>query len=329
MRKSKYNIAVVGVSGLVGREMIKVLQEYNFPVDKLYPFASARSAGIEIEYNKNKYKILELTQDIPEDIDFALFSAGKTISEIYAPLFAEKGTVVIDNSSYWRMNTNVPLVVPEVNPEDIGDNKIIANPNCSTIQMMLPLKALSDSYGIKRVVVSTYQSITGAGQKGLDKLESELKGEISDKVSSHPIAFNTVFHSFSQESDYSEEEIKMVNESRKILHLPDLPITVTCVRLPIIGGHAESVNVELTREFDLDSLISILENQENIIVMNGTTNDNYPTVNISDGKNDVFVGRIRRDESQLKTLNMWVVADNVRKGAATNAVQIALTIINS
>jgi aspartate-semialdehyde dehydrogenase len=327
MKKSKYNVAVVGVTGLVGREMLKVLEEYNFPIDKFYPFASVRSAGEIISFNGKEYKVLELTKNISDDIDFALFSAGKSISKDYAPLFAEKGTIVIDNSSCWRMHSDVPLLVPEVNPEDIGNNKIIANPNCSTIQMMLPLKALSDKYGIKRVVVSTYQSISGAGQKGLDKLMGELKGERNDILTKLPVAFNTVFHSFNPGDEYSEEEIKMVNESRKILHLPDLQISVTCVRLPIIGGHAESINLELKHKFDIADIIELFKNTENIIVMNGTNDDNYPTVKVSEGKNEVFVGRIRRDNTQPNTLNMWVVADNVRKGAATNAVQIAMRII--
>ncbi len=327
MKKSKYNVAVVGVTGLVGREMLKVLEEYNFPIDNFYPFASARSAGAAISFNGKEHKVIELTKDIPDNIDIALFSAGKSISMEFAQLFASKGTVVIDNSSCWRMHPDVPLVVPEVNPEDIGDNKIIANPNCSTIQMMLPLKVLSDRYGIKRVIVSTYQSITGAGQKGLDKLMGELNGEKNNVLTNHPVAFNTVFHSFNPGDDSTEEEIKMVNESRKILHLPELSLSVTCVRLPIIGGHAEAVNVELNTPFEIDEIIELFSNSENLIVMNGTDDDNYPTVKVSEGRNEVFVGRIRKDLTRANTLNMWVVADNVRKGAATNAVQIALKLI--
>lgn len=324
----KYKVAIVGASGLVGRTMLEVLSEFQIPIEKLVLYTSDRTAGYKVNFQGKEYEYTELTEDFDHDIDFALFSAGKAVSLRFAPQMAEAGIVVIDNSSAWRMHQDVPLVVPEVNPNDLLAHKnIIANPNCSTIQLMLPLKVLSDNYGLKRVVVSTYQSVSGAGQKGVDKLNAELKGEKSDLLSQHPIAYNTFFHSFDEGNDYTEEEIKMIAESRKILHLPELNYTATCVRLPILGGHGESVNIELEKDFELNEVIRLLSEADNCIILNGTKDDNYPTVKTSMNRNEVFIGRIRRDDSQANTLNLWVVADNLRKGAATNAVQIAKKMI--
>lgn len=323
-------LALVGASGLVGQTMLLVLEEYNTPIAELTLLASAKSAGKEVQFKGKTYKIQELTKDIPDNLDFALFSAGGSISKEYAQLFAQKNCTVIDNSSAWRMNEIAPLIVPEVNFDHYSNQKIIANPNCSTIQMMLPLKALSDKYGLKRVVVSTYQSISGAGQKGVDALMGDINGKPNNKLSKHPIAYNTIFHAFkddSTEQGYTEEEIKMIQESRKILALPQLNITATCVRLPILGGHGESINVELNKPFEMDELIDTLAKFEGIEVINTNTNEEYPTVQLSQNSDKVYIGRIRRDNSKANTVNMWVVADNLRKGAASNAVQILNKII--
>lgn len=327
------NTAIVGATGLVGRTMLKVLEEYNIPIDKIYLFGSSRSAGKEVSFRNDTYKVIELTKDIPDDIDFALFSAGGSVSKEYAPLFAGKGAVVIDNSGAWRMDPACPLVVPEVNINHIlPEHKIIANPNCSTIQMVLPLKALHDKFGLKRVVVSTYQSISGAGQKGIDKLMNEISGKEDTTISRHPIAFNTIFHSFNSDADekykeYTEEEIKMILETRKILSIPELDITATCVRLPIIGGHGESLNIELKNSFEMQDIINTLADFKGIKIINENFNESYPTVKICENKDDVFIGRIRRDNSRENTVNLWLTADNVRKGAAGNAVQILRELI--
>ncbi len=325
----KINVAVVGASGLVGRTMLKILNEYEIAIDKLYLFGSARSAGTKVEFRDEMHEIIELTnENIPNGIDFALFSAGGTTSKVFAPLFAEKGTVVIDNSSAWRMNPDCPLLVPEVNPHHLAHHKrIIAVPNCSTIQMVLPLKALSDKYGLERVIVSTYQSISGAGQKGVDKLQNEISGKTDTTLSKHPIAYNTIFHSFNGDSAYTEEEVKMINETRKILDLPNLRITATCVRLPIIGGHGEALNIELSKEFDLAEVKKTIAEFPGIILMDDDKNENYPTVKTCEDRDEVFVGRIRRDDSIKNGLNIWLTADNLRKGAAANAVQILKLMI--
>ena len=325
----KYNIAVVGASGLVGRTMLQVLNEYDIAIDKLYLFGSARSAGKIVEFRGNQFEIIELTKDVPSGIDFALFSAGGSTSREFAPIFAEKGTVVIDNSSAWRMNENCPLVVPEVNAAHLNNHKnIIANPNCSTIQMVLPLKALSDKYGLKRVVVSTYQSISGAGQKGIDKLNHEIAGIEDNNLSKHPIAYNAFFHSFNDDSGFTEEEVKMINETRKILDLPQLNITATCVRLPIIGGHGESLNVELNSGYELNELKQTIAQFPGIVLMDGEEAvGNYPTIKTCEGRDEVFVGRVRRDLSVENGVHIWLTADNVRKGAASNAVQIMQKLI--
>ncbi len=318
----KKNIAIVGATGLVGRTMLKVLEERNFPINNLRLYASARSAGKKLNFAGKEYIVEETNEDSFQDIDIALFSAGKEASKKYAPIAASNGCVVIDNSSAWRMDTAVPLVVPEVNKEVLKDYKgIIANPNCSTIQLMLVLKPLQDNYGLKRVVASTYQSISGAGQSGIDKLMSEIKNKA--EIKSESIAYNTNFHTISDENGFTEEEIKMINETRKILDLPDLPIAVTCVRLPILGGHGESVNVELNKEYNINDIRELLARSENLILMDKPLENIYPTPAVSKDKDEVFVGRLRIDNSVKNGLYFWVVADNIRKGAATNAVQIA------
>ena len=318
----KKNIAIVGATGLVGRTMLKVLEERNFPINNLKLYASARSAGKKLNFAGKEYIVEETNENSFQDIDIALFSAGKEASKKYAPIAASNGCVVIDNSSAWRMDTAVPLVVPEVNKEVLKDYKgIIANPNCSTIQLMLVLKPLQDNYGLKRVVASTYQSISGAGQSGIDKLMSEIKNKA--EIKSESIAYNTNFHTISDENGFTEEEIKMINETRKILDLPDLPIAVTCVRLPILGGHGESVNVELNKEYNINDIRELLARSENLILMDKPLENIYPTPAVSKDKDEVFVGRLRIDNSVKNGLYFWVVADNIRKGAATNAVQIA------
>jgi aspartate-semialdehyde dehydrogenase len=323
---NKPNIGIVGATGLVGRTFLQVIQERNLEYNELFLFASEKSAGAVIEYNGKKYTVQEATPNLFENLDIALFSAGGSTSLKLAPFAAENKCIVIDNSSAWRMANAVPLVVPEVNPEAINKHKyIIANPNCSTIQLVAALKPLSDKYGLKRVVCSTYQSISGAGQKGIDKLYRELEGNLDD---TKPIAYSTLFHSFDEGEDFTNEEIKMINETRKIMSLPDLPIAVTCVRVPTIGGHGESVNVELNSEFEISDVMKLIANTSGLVLMDSPARDIYPTPAIVDGTDPVYVGRIRRDDSVENGLYLWVVADNVRKGAATNAVQIAELIIN-
>jgi aspartate-semialdehyde dehydrogenase len=320
----EYNVAIVGASGLVGRKMLTVLQERQLPIKKLSLLASARSAGQKLTYNGEEITIEELTENSFEGIDIALFSAGGDISRKFAPIAAQAGCVVVDNSSAWRMDKDTPLVVPEVNPESLKNHKgIIANPNCSTIQLMLPLKVIHENFGLKRVICSTYQSITGAGQKGLDKLQNELGGKYSDEK---PIAFNTLFHPF-EDNGFTNEENKMINESRKILGLAELNIAVTCVRLPIVGGHAESVNFETEKDFSINELRNLLIATKNLVVLDNWKEGQYPTPDESNDKDPVFVGRLRKDDSAPNSAYMWVVADNLRKGAATNAVQIAEKLI--
>lgn len=320
----EYNIAIVGASGLVGRKMLTVLQERQLPIKKLSLFASSRSAGQKLQFNGEEIEIQELKEESFRGIDIALFSAGGSISKQFAPIAAEEGCIVVDNSSAWRMDEDTPLVVPEVNPDALKTHKgIIANPNCSTIQLMLPLKVVNDNFGLKRVICSTYQSITGAGQKGLDKLQNELGGNYSDEK---PIAFNTLFHPF-EDNGFTNEENKMINESRKILGLPELNIAVTCVRLPIVGGHAESVNFETEKDFSVSQLRNLLMVSKNLVVLDNWKAGEYPTPDESNDKDPVFVGRLRKDESAPNSAYMWVVADNLRKGAATNAMQIAEKLI--
>lgn len=319
-------IAVVGATGLVGRTMIKVLEEHNFPVSSLRLLASGRSAGSKLTYKGNDIEIEELTHNSFAGMDIALFSAGKFVSTEYAVSAARAGCVVIDNGSYWRMHKDVPLVVPEVNPHAARHHHgIIANPNCSTIQLVVALKPINDKYKLKRVVVSTYQSISGAGQKGVDKLNKELRGE--DTGDKHKIAFNAMFHGITDPSGFSEEEIKMVNETRKILEEPELRTAVTCVRLPVLGGHAESVNIETEKPFEIEDLRELFIGREGVILIDEPLSELYPTPFISANTDPVYVGRFRRDDTVENGAYLWVVADNLRKGAATNAVQIAEVLI--
>ena len=325
----KYNVAIVGATGLVGQTFLKVLKERNFPVEKLYLYASARSAGKTVNFVGKDYTVIELKdENIKDDIDVALFSAGGNISKEYAPKFKEKGPIVVDNSSAWRMEKDIPLVVPEANPEALdGHNGIIANPNCSTIQVMPVLKVLADKYGLKRVIYSTYQAVAGSGQKGIDDLEANLKGEPS-KNYPHQIAFNLLPHIDSfLDNGYTKEEMKMVEETRKILGLPDLKVTATCVRVPVKMGHAVSVNVELEKSFDLKDVFKAFEEKEGVVVKDDVSKNVYPMPIEAEDTDEVYVGRIRRDESVENGLNLWVVADNIRKGAATNTIQIAETLI--
>lgn len=327
----KVNLAVVGASGMVGRTFLKVLEEKDFPIENFYVFASKRSAGNKILFKGKEYIIEELKEDsFDRNIDIALFSAGGSVSEKFAPIAAKKGCIVIDNSSFWRMNKEVPLVVPEVNPEDIELNKgIIANPNCSTIQAMVVLKPLDDKYKIKRVVYSTYQAVSGAGLSGWKDLENGLKGEQPQKFP-YPIANNCLPHiDVFTENGYTKEEIKMIEETRKILHNAQMRVTATTVRVPVFNSHSESINIEFENPFDMNELIETLKDAKGIVVQNDFENNEYPLAINATGHDEVFVGRIRRDESVENGVNLWVVADNIRKGAASNAVQIAEVIINS
>ncbi len=327
----KVNLAVVGATGMVGRTFLKVLEEKQLPIENFYVFASKRSAGTTVTFNGKEYVVEELKEDsFDRGIDIALFSAGGSTSEKFAPIAASKGCIVIDNSSAWRMDKEVPLVVPEVNPEDISWNKgIIANPNCSTIQAMVALKPLNDKYKIKRVVYSTYQAVSGAGLGGWKDLEDGLKGE-SPKKFPHPIANNCLPHiDVFTDNGYTKEELKMVNETRKILHEPDMKITATAVRVPVFNSHSESINVEFEKPYELDDLIETLKNAPGVVIQNDSENNQYPLAINAAGHDEVFIGRIRRDESVESGVNLWVVADNIRKGAASNAVQIAEVIIKN
>ncbi len=325
----KLNVAVVGATGMVGRTFLKVLEEEKLPVENYYLFASARSAGSKVEFMGKEYTVEELNENsFDRGIDIALFSAGGSISEKFAPIAASKGCVVIDNSSAWRMNPEVPLVVPEVNPEDIKWNKgIIANPNCSTIQAMVALKPLDVKYRIKRVIYSTYQAVSGAGMGGWSDLENGLKGEAPKKFP-HPIANNCLPHiDVFLPNGYTKEEMKMVEETKKILGRDDIKITATTVRVPVFNSHSESINVEFENAFELSELVETLKNAPGIVVQDDTANNVYPMAITATGTNDTYVGRIRRDESVENGVNLWVVADNIRKGAAANAVQIAKKLI--
>ncbi|MBQ3114960.1 MAG: aspartate-semialdehyde dehydrogenase [Clostridia bacterium] len=326
----KYNVAVVGATGMVGRTFLKVLEEKNLPVENYYLFSSARSAGSKIKFMNKEYIVEELTENsFDRGIDIALFSAGGSTSEKFAPIAASKGCIVIDNSSAWRMDPKVPLVVPEVNPEDIEwSNGIIANPNCSTIQAMVALAPLHRKYGIKRIIYSTYQAVSGAGLAGYQDLENGIKGEAPKKFP-YPIAGNCIPHiDVFCDNGYTKEEMKMVNETRKILGDDEIKITATTVRVPVFNGHSESINVELKKPFDLEEVFELFRNSEGIVVQDDVKNNIYPMAITAAGTDDTYVGRIRRDESVDNGLNLWVVADNIRKGAASNAVQIAEKIMN-
>ncbi len=318
-------IAVVGATGMVGEVMLQVLAERNFPITELIPVASEKSVGKQIEYKGKSYTVVSLQSAVEMRPDIALFSAGGETSLAWAPKFAEVGTTVIDNSSAWRMDPTKKLVVPEINASDLTkEDKIIANPNCSTIQMVLALAPLHDKYKIKRIIVSTYQSITGTGVKAVEQLENEYagtKGEMAYKYQIHRNAIPQcdVF----EENGYTKEEMKLLRETQKILNDKTIAVTATAVRVPIVGGHSEAVNVEFENDFDVNEIRQILHNTDGVTVQDNLDTFTYPMPLYAQGKNDVFVGRIRRDESQPNTLNMWIVADNLRKGAATNTIQIA------
>lgn len=324
-------VAVVGATGLVGSKMLQVLAERNFPVTELIPVASEKSVGKEVEYRGKKYKVVSMMDAIAAKPAVAIFSAGGSTSLEWAPKFAEAGITVIDNSSAWRMDPAKPLIVPEINADILTANdKIIANPNCSTIQMVVALNPLYKKYGIKRIVVSTYQSVTGTGVKAVEQLRGERVKEVKGESSDYPMAYKypidlnvipqiDVF----LDNGYTKEEMKMVNETCKIMRDNSIRVTATTVRIPVMGGHSEAVNVEFDKDFDLDEVKTLLQSSPGVVVVDDTTRQQYPMPMDAHEKDDVFVGRLRRDESQPNTLNMWVVSDNLRKGAATNAVQIA------
>ena len=324
-------VAVVGATGMVGEVMLQVLAERNFPVTELIPVASEKSVGKEIEWKGNKYTVVSLATAVEMKPQIALFSAGGDTSKEWAPKFAEVGTTVIDNSSAWRMDASKKLIVPEINASQLtkGD-KIIANPNCSTIQMVMALAPLHAKYDIKRIVVSTYQSITGTGVKAVQQLENEYQGIQGDKAYKYPIHRNAIPQcDVFEENGYTKEEMKLVRETQKILSDNTIAVTATAIRIPVVGGHSEAVNIEFEKDFDVNEVRSILEATPGVTVQDDLANYSYPMPIYAQGKDDVFVGRIRRDESQPNTLNMWIVADNLRKGAATNTIQIAEYLVKN
>jgi len=317
--------AVVGATGMVGRTMMKVLEERNFPVSQLLPAASEKSVGKEVIFKGNPVKVVSVMEAVEARPEFAIFSAGAAISKEWASVFAKNGTVVIDNSSYWRMDKNIPLIVPEINSHVIkkGD-RIIANPNCSTIQMVMALAPLHRKYRIKRLVISTYQSVTGTGVKAVAQMENERSGIKGEMVYAHPIDKNCFPHGGSFQSDgYTTEEQKLVDETRKILEDQTIQVTATVVRIPVVGGHSEAVNIEFEKDFNLEDVILALNQFPGVVVYDNPSENKYPMPILAHNRDEVFVGRIRRDFSKEKCLNLWIVSDNIRKGAATNAVQIA------
>ena len=318
-------VAVVGATGLVGTVMMKVLEERNFPIKEFYAVASEKSIGKELFFKGKSYSIIGMNEAIANKPDIAIFSAGGTTSLEWAPKFAETGTVVIDNSSAWRMEKDIKLIVPEIYAKELTKaHKIIANPNCSTIQMVLALAPLHERYKIKRVIVSTYQSITGTGVKAVEQLENERNGIKGEMAYHYPIDKNCIPQcDVFTDNGYTKEEMKLVNETRKILNDYSIGVSATAVRVPVVGGHSEAVNVEFESDFNLDEVRRILNTTKGILVKDDISTYEYPMPRYAEGKNEVFVGRLRRDESNPNTLNMWIVADNLRKGAATNAVQIA------
>jgi aspartate-semialdehyde dehydrogenase len=325
-RKEGYmKIGVVGATGLVGNIMLKVLEEYNFTNCDLLPAASDKSVGKEIIFDNTKRKLFSVEEVIQLSPDIVLFSAGSSVSLHYAPLFAERGCYVIDNSSAWRMFEHIPLVVPEINANRLTvSDRIIANPNCSTIQLVMALAPLHAAFKIKRIVVSTYQSVTGTGMKAVEQLMNERNKVEGEKVYPHPIDMNVLPHGGTFEANgYTTEETKLVNETRKIIGDNNIQITATVVRVPVLGGHSEAVNIEFERDYSLDTVYELLRNMPGVVVEDDPAANIYPMPYYVRGKNDVFVGRIRRDFSRENSLNMWIVSDNLRKGAATNAVQIA------
>jgi len=319
-------VAVVGVTGLVGNVMCQVLTERKFPITEFIPVASARSVGKKIEFQGTEHSIISMEDAVTAKPDLALFSAGGSVSLEWAPKFEAAGTTVIDNSSAWRMDPNRPLVVPEVNANVLkGGEKIIANPNCSTIQMVVALQPLHTAYKMKRLVISTYQSITGTGVKAVKQFDAERLGEKNgEQAYPHPIFNNCIPHcDIFLDNDYTKEEMKLVHETRKIMGIPDLAVTATAVRVPVHGGHSECVNIEFENDFDIDEVKTLLSRADGLTLIDDIKNNEYPMPLMSHHKDGVYVGRVRRDESQPKTLNIWVVADNLRKGAATNTIQIA------
>ncbi len=326
----KLNMAIVGATGLVGRTFLQVLTERNFPIDNLYLFASVRSAGKKIEFRGREYLVEELTPaSFDRKVDIALFSAGAEVSLQYGSIARDKGVVVIDNSSAWRMEPTVPLVVPEVNPEDIHQHRgIIANPNCSTIQAVVPLKNLHTALQLKRIIYCTYQSVSGSGLRGIQDLEAGISGQ-NPQTYPYPIAFNCLPQiGMFMEDGYTKEEIKMVEETRKILHADDLKITATAVRIPVRYSHSIVVNLEFAKAFELRDVYRLLRETDGLIVQDDVKNNLYPLPILAEGTDQVYVGRIRRDHSVENGINMWVVADNIRKGAATNTVQIAELLVS-
>jgi len=323
-------VAVVGATGLVGHVMLKVLEERNFPVDELLVVASERSVGKKISFKGEELEVISIPTAIKERPDIALFSAGGSTSLEWAPKFAEVGTTVIDNSSAWRMDLSKKLVVPEINASKLSkDDKIIANPNCSTIQMVMALAPLHNTYKIKRIVVSTYQSVSGTGVKAVEQLENEIAGKKGDMAYHYPIHKNAIPHcDIFEDNGYTKEEMKLVRETQKILDDKSIAVTATAVRIPTAGGHSEAVNVEFENDFDLNEVRKILSETDGVTVQDNLDVNVYPMPMYANGKDDVFVGRIRRDGSQPNTLNLWIVSDNLRKGAATNTVQIAEFLVD-
>ena len=323
-------LAIVGVTGLVGKVILEVLEEKNLPISELIPVASERSIGKKINFRGKKYTVVGVDIALKKKPDYALFSAGSDISLNWAPKFTEIGSTVIDNSSAWRMDNSKKLVIPEINGHVLSDkDKIIANPNCSTIQMLMVIAPIHWEYKIKRIIISTYQSVTGTGQKAINQLENESKGKNGEMIYPHQIYQNALPQCDSFEKDgYTKEELKLVKETRKILNTNEIGISATAVRVPIIGGHSESINLELENPFEIDDIKKILNNTPGVLVQDDPETNSYPMPITVNGKNEVFVGRIRRDFSNNNSLNLWVVADNLRKGAATNTVQILEYLLN-
>ncbi|WP_026836797.1 aspartate-semialdehyde dehydrogenase [Gillisia sp. JM1] len=324
-------VAVVGATGMVGQVILKVLAERNFPITELYPVASEKSIGNSIQFNNKSFKVIGLEEAVSLKPDLALFSAGGDTSLEWAPKFAEVGTKVIDNSSAWRMDPSKKLVIPEINATELSsEDLIVANPNCSTIQMLMALKPLHDAYKIKRVVVSTYQSITGTGVKAVQQLENEYNKEQGEMAYPYPIHRNAIPHcDVFMDNGYTKEEMKLSNETKKILGDDSVQVSATAIRIPVVGGHSESVNIEFENDFEENEVRKLLSDFPGVTVQDNTSVNTYPMPIYAEGKDDVFVGRIRRDYSQPNTINMWIVADNLRKGAATNAVQIAEYMLNN
>ncbi len=322
-------LALIGATGLVGEVMMQVLQEQNLPVSDFYPAASERSVGKLVSFGEKTWKVCSIQDALDAKPAIAIFSAGAGVSKEWAPKFANAGTFVIDNSSAWRMDTGVPLVVPEVNPNKLSaGSKIIANPNCSTIQMVVALNPIHKEYGIKRLVISTYQSVTGTGVAAVKQLEDERAGRDPEMVYPWPIDLNCLPHGGDfLDNGYTAEEMKLVNETRKILEDPDIQITATVVRIPVKGGHSEAVNVEMEKPFEVQDIRNLFMNSPGLIVQDKVEDNIYPMPRFAQGKDEVFVGRLRQDPSRKNSLDMWIVADNLRKGAATNAVQIAQLLL--